>query len=93
MMVVDRAVVPTSETARRGLVPDLDLLVSFFGELQVCVNTMSCDDKTAKAHLLSYAQSLYCLHEPYILWRNTTYNGYGSGLRDFGGLTNSRCSE
>jgi len=45
MMVVEKSVIPTSSSSatQKGLVSDLDLLVGFFAELQVCIDAQLCD--------------------------------------------------
>lgn len=85
MMIVDKSLVPISSSfTQKGLVPDLDLLVAFFAELQVCVETELCDSPIAKRYFQSYAMRLYCVHEPFIAWKSSSYSeGYGDGLRKF----------
>ncbi len=83
MMVVNGGVVPQSASiTQKGLVSDLDLLVGFFSELQVCVDAELCDRSTAIRYFQDYARRLYCVHEPFIAWKNSSYSkGYGSEVR------------
>ena len=94
MMVVDRTAIPLSSSAiQKGLVPDLDLLVDFFRELQVCIDANLCDRQTAVSFFKSYARRLYCLHEPFITWKSSSYSmGYGSELRGFALTDGATCS-
>jgi len=94
MMVVDKAVVPLSaSTAQKGLVSDLDLLIGFFAELQVCVDAKLCDRLTANSYFQPYAKRLYCVHEPFIAWKDSSYSrGYGNELRKLAFSNGERCS-
>jgi|GEM_PF-7026334 len=85
MTVVEGTAVPVAGSgARTGLVADLDLLVGFFSELQVCVRTGLCDRQTAEDYFRTYARRLYCVHEPFIEWKAKSYSqGYGGDLRAF----------
>lgn len=82
MTVVDKSVIPLSSSGtQKGLVPDLDLLVGFFAELQVCLDAQLCDRTVAKKYFQPYAQRLYCVHEPFIVWKTKSYSqGYGDEL-------------
>jgi hypothetical protein len=93
MTVVEKAVVPTSATSTQlGLVPDLDMLIGFFAELQVCIQAKLCEAQTARDYFQAYARTLYCLHEPFIRWKSTSYSqGYGNGLREFVRLGAAGC--
>ncbi|MCP3392018.1 hypothetical protein NLM27_24805 [Bradyrhizobium sp. CCGB12] len=83
MSVVDKSVIPlSSSVTQRGLVPDLDLLVGFFAELQVCLDAQLCDAHVAKKYFQPYATRLYCVHEPFIVWKSKAYSqGYGDELK------------
>ncbi len=91
MMVVQNSVTSTSPK-QVGLVSDLDLLVGFFSELQVCITSKLCDPETANNYFRPYAGRLYCLHEPFIQWKDQHYShGYGSELRTLAALPAGTC--
>jgi hypothetical protein len=93
MTVVDKSVVPLSSSAnQKGLVSDLDLLVGFFAELQVCIDTQLCDASVAKKYFQPYAMRLYCVHEPFIVWKTKAYSqGYGDELKKLALPGNGHC--
>jgi hypothetical protein len=93
MMVVDKAVVPLSATmTQRGLVSDIDLVVAFFAELQVCADAGLCDRPTANSYFQPYAKRFYCVHEPFIEWKSASYSrGYGNELRTFAFSNGRNC--
>jgi hypothetical protein len=81
--VVDTAPFVTSSTTKqRGIVAEVDLIIGFFDELQVCVASGLCDWKTIDDFFAPYAKRFYCLHEPFLVWKDRSYSkGYGSALR------------
>jgi hypothetical protein len=83
MGVVESAqFVTTSSTTQRGIVAEVDLIIGFFDELRVCVMSRLCDRKTTYDFFKPYAERFYCLHEPFLDWKDRAYsNGYGSALR------------
>lgn len=93
MTVVDKSVVPLSSSAnQKGLVPDLDLLLGFFSELQVCLDAQLCDRAVAKKYFQPYAQRLYCVHEPFIVWKTKSYSqGYGDELKKMAFPAGGQC--
>jgi len=92
MLVVQKSITSTSPK-QIGIVSDLDLLVGFFAELQVCVASKICDADTANNYFRSYARRLYCLHEPFIQWKDQNYSrGYGSELRAMAALSATACT-
>jgi hypothetical protein len=93
MMVVEKSVVPVSaSTNQKGLVSDLDLLVGFFAELQVCIEAQLCDTPVAKKYFQPYAVRLYCVHEPFIVWKSKAYSqDYGDELKKLALPGNSHC--
>jgi len=82
MSVVESApVVISSTTKQRGIVADVDLIIGFFDELQVCATSGLCDRKTINDFFKPYAVRFYCLHEPFLAWKNRAYSKeYGSAL-------------
>jgi hypothetical protein len=92
MMVVQNSVTSTSPK-QTGIVSDLDLLVGFFAELHVCITSKLCDRETANNYFQSYARRLYCLHEPFIQWKDQNYSrGYGNELRTLAALPGNTCA-
>lgn len=93
MTVVEKSVVPPSLSMnQKGLVSDLDLLVGFFAELQVCLDAQSCDTTVAKKYFQPYATRLYCVHEPFIVWKNKAYSQrYGDELKKLALPSNGHC--
>jgi hypothetical protein len=92
MMVVQNSVTSAS-SKQTGIVSDLDLLVGFFAELQVCITSKLCDSETANNYFRSYATRLYCLHEPFIQWKDQNYSrGYGSELHTLAALPSNTCT-
>lgn len=68
----------------RGVVGDVDMVVSFFSELLICVKSDLCDAASAHAYFDSYAQRFYCLHEPYLSWKAANYAAnFGKDLAEF----------
>jgi hypothetical protein len=64
-----------------GLVGDLDQLQGFFGELQICIEGTLCDKETADSYFADYAQRFYCLHKPFIDYKQRDYDSsYGVKL-------------
>lgn len=93
MMVVDKTAVPSSSTLQKGLVSDLDLLIGFFAELQVCIDAGLCDRRIATNYFQPYAKRLYCVHEPFIEWKKSSFSeGYGDELRKFALRDGKTCS-
>ncbi|PCK77680.1 hypothetical protein [Rhizobium sophoriradicis] len=84
MSVMAGSSAASSGEGRTSLVSALDLLEGFFSELRICVDSNICDPKTARTYFGSYAKRLYCLHEPFIRYKDKTFSdGYGAALRSF----------
>ena len=83
--VVNKAPVQLPDgSAVTGLVGDLDQVQGFFGELQICIDARICDQATADAYFADYAQRFYCLHEPFIAFKQHEYDlTYGVKLKAF----------
>lgn len=83
--VVEKAPVELSDGKKAvGLVGDLDQLQGFFGELQICIEGKLCDKATADSYFADYAQRFYCLHEPFIEYKQQNYDSsYGVKLAAF----------
>ena len=83
--VVENAPVELDDGSKaKGLVGDLDQLQSFFGELEICIEGSLCDKETADAYFSDYATRFYCLHEPFISYKQRDYDSsYGVRLNVF----------
>ncbi len=68
---------------KKGIAHELDLLVSFFSGVQICIEKKLCDKPVANAFLKSHADSLWTNFGPYIKGRRDTVDNYGLGLELF----------
>lgn len=93
MSVIERFPVPDKDgTPAHGVVGDVDAVVSFFSELVICMKANLCDAKSAHAYFDSYAQRFYCLHQPYLSWKATTYSSdFGKDLAQFAARNPQAC--
>jgi hypothetical protein len=92
--VVEHAPVEMTDGRRsEGLVGDLDQIQGFFGELQICIEGKLCDKPTADAYFADYAQRFYCLHQPFIAYKQRDYDSsYGVKLKTFIDAAHRNCA-
>ncbi|EHP94683.1 hypothetical protein [Methylorubrum extorquens] len=84
MSVVETSSIAPNASKNRGIVSDVDLIVSFFDELRICVKSQLCDDQTARNFFTPYAERFFCLHAPFIDWKSKNYSaGYAEAMRGF----------
>lgn len=62
---------------------DIDLLVGFFENLQVCIVSRICDEQTTKIFFSDYATSFFNLYEPWIIRRREVIPNYACQLQAF----------
>lgn len=65
------------------LTRDIDLLVDFFENLQVCTQNRICDRQVAQDLFCSYADSFYNFHRPWIEAERKVIPGYAKRLQEF----------
>lgn len=66
-LILERIVLPV--ISHNNQQKDIDLLVSFFGNIQICVANRICDKQTAEVFFSEYATNFFALYEPWIKQR------------------------
>ena len=70
---------------------DIELVVSFFDNLNICIENNICDKKVSRAFFIEYANSFYQLHKPWIEDRRRNIPGYACNLWAFVSKNNVSC--
>lgn len=68
---------------KENLDQDIELLISFFNDLQACIQYQICDACSAQFFLGSFAKSFYDLHKPWIKKQEDEIHGYSGRLEEF----------
>lgn len=79
--ILSKIVIPIiqQKTLRR----EINLLVDFFDNLDICVQHHLCDGPVAQAFFQGYAQSFYHLHQPWIAEQRQSIPNYACHFEAF----------
>lgn len=80
-LILERIVLPG--ISHNNQQKDIDLLVSFFGNIHTCVANRICDKQTASVFFSEYATSFFALYEPWIKQRREIIPSYACQLQAF----------
>jgi len=80
-LILERIVLPVISHNKQQ--KDIDLMVGFFENLQVCIVGRICEEHTTKIFFGSYAASFFNLYEPWIKRRREIIPNYACQLQFF----------
>jgi len=72
-----------STIEKENLNQEIELLISFFNDLQSCIHYEICDACSAQSFLKSSARSFYNLYRPWLKEQEKTRPNYSSRLEEF----------
>lgn len=67
----------------RGLAAEIDVLISFFSSLQICIEQGLCEAKVAHAFFDEYVNAFWANFEPYVAERRESASAFGGPMERF----------